>query len=205
MTGAGRIVGEIDDDTGRGREQVGTRADHRQRHRAAIGQASDIDALRVRDAVRDQIADQRLDEGDIVAEAAALAGLIDETLRRRAGRENVPLMRQAVGEDSDEILLAGELCQPGAVRHTGGVAAAAVQHDDGGLRARGLRPLDQIGPLLPADAQAHARGVGLRPRCRQAWARRERQRGQDEGGDTSAPFAAHGPLLAGRLQLQRCG
>jgi hypothetical protein len=66
MAGLRGRLGEIHDHAGGGREQIGAGADQRHRHRAAIGEAGDIDPLRIGHAISDKFLDQFCDEGDIV-------------------------------------------------------------------------------------------------------------------------------------------
>jgi len=103
MAGIGRCVGQIDNDAGRGSEQVGARANHRHRHRAAIGNAGDIDVPGIGSAVGNEFFNQPDDEGDVVG-----------TLRRRAagaigvGTEIGPGAAEPIRKDHTEAVAPGD-------------------------------------------------------------------------------------------------
>ena len=137
-------AGQARGDDGDARNPIGMGAGHLKRHDAAIGDAGDIDAPAVDEPHRGQI-----------------IGKLEEEAILRAGA-GVPILVEALGIDSDDSCLLGEVVEARIAAHLGGGAPAAMEQEDGGPRSLRIVGTEDLVVALNPVARDDAVGIARR-------------------------------------------
>jgi hypothetical protein len=151
MATCAKHVGHCDGEERHCGERTGIRAEHAQRHQAAVGLAGEINAPRIGDLALHQIGGQCFQKSRVVRDAANRSAILHVTLQFFAGQKEIPLLPQAVGKHSDKALLRRERFEAGRLGDRGAATAKAMQHDERRLRSCRGRQIDLVGPGAAID------------------------------------------------------